>query len=84
MRLLPLLLLAGCTAFDSRPVPEVVKVPVPVACLPAETPSPPKATPAAALLKMTPRARYLTIAADREAASEYLTRWGPAIEACRR
>jgi hypothetical protein len=78
-----LLFLAGCAA--PEPIaPEKVAIPIPVSCLPDDLPPPPKATSDAELAKMTPRRRYLSIAADREAASEWLIRWGPAIDACRK
>jgi len=77
------ILTVGCaTGPASIPAPKVVEVDRPVPCMPAEAETPPKVTGSKELLAMTARSRYLTIAADREAAAAWLAKWGPAVAAC--
>lgn len=80
-----LLFLTGCaTPRDTgAPPPTKVEVPVLVSCLPVGLPAEPVAATDAELLKMTPRARYLRIAADREAAIAWQAKVAPALAACR-
>ncbi len=82
---LAVLAMTGC-AMD-RPTgaapPERVEVPVPVACIPADLPPAPTLTANAVLREMTPRTRYLRIAAEREELEAWRLKVEPALEACR-
>jgi len=77
--------ITGCATDrpTGAPPPERVEVPVPVACLPADLPAAPSLTPDAVLRTMTPRARYLRIASEREALESWRLKVEPAIAACR-
>lgn len=63
--------------------PTKVEVPVMVSCIPVGLPAEPVAATDAELLAMTPRARYLRIAADREAEIAWRAKVAPALAACR-
>jgi len=80
-----LLFLAGCaTSRDTgAAAPTKVEVPVAVSCLPADLPPEPTAATNAELKAMTPRSRYLRIAADREAELSWRAKVAPALSACR-
>lgn len=60
--LIPALLLAGCASVPAPPV--TVRVPVPVPCLDAPL-APPRYTPYAELLRMSPGDFVVAITADR-------------------
>lgn len=83
--LLAVLLLAGCATErpTGSPPPSKVEIPIAVSCLPADLPTEPLATTNADLLKLTPRARYLRIAAEREAELAWRAKIAPALMACR-
>jgi len=83
--ILLLILLAGCASDrpTGAPPPEKAAVPVAVSCLPADLPPAPALTPNADLRKMTPRARYLRIAAEREALESWRLKVEPALASCR-
>jgi hypothetical protein len=80
-----LLFLTGCAASreTGAPPPTVVTVPVEVPCMPENVPAPPKLVSNADLIAMTPRARYLRIAAEREALESWRVTVEPLIAACK-
>lgn len=80
-----LLFLTGCATERQTGAapPEKVDVPIAVSCLPADLPAAPTLTTNAELLTLTPRARYLRIAGEREALEAWRARVEPALQACR-
>lgn len=72
-------LLTGC----ATPVPNVVKIPVPVPCAPPDTPERPAMTPNAELAKMDDQALILTIAAERLEQGAYAAQAEVILKACR-
>lgn len=80
-----LLFLSGCATDRETGAapPAKVEVPVAVSCLPADLPVAPALTSNAELLALTPRARYLRIASEREALQAWRARVEPTLAACR-
>lgn len=80
-----ILLLAGCATERGTGAapPERAEVPIAVSCLPEDLPAPPVLTSNAELLTLTPRARYLRIAGEREALESWRARVEPMLAACR-
>lgn len=79
---LAVVLLAGCTTAPPV-VPDVVRVPVPVACLkPADIPPAPVIATSAALRAMDPFDRYRTIAAERAELLAWHLEALPILQSC--
>lgn len=80
-----LLFLSGCATDRETGAapPATASVPVAVSCLPADLPTAPALTSNADLLALTPRARYLRIASEREALQAWRARVEPLLSACR-
>lgn len=76
---LAVVVLTGC----STPVPEVVKVPIPVSCVPTVVPDRPRMTSNAELRAMDDRQLLLTIAAERLEQGAYSAEAEALMEACR-
>lgn len=77
-------LLAGCQSAPPK-VPDLVQIPVPVACLrPGDLPTPPAIATNAELRKMDAYDRYRVIAAERAELMAWIQQVLPVLEACAR
>ena len=79
--LLAAAILSGCAAGPA--VPAVVKVPVPVRCLPADVPAKPETRPEAEILAMDEYAATLTTWTERLLLKAYAAKAEAVIAGCR-